>query len=44
MKNDGAKLSPCFSLNEDFSTGLTPMFNDEGELAVNNLPLINEGH
>ena len=43
MKNDGAKLSPCFSLNEDFSTGLTPMFNDEGELAVNNLPLINDG-
>jgi len=43
MKNDGVKLSPCFSLNEDFSTGLTPMFNDEGELAVNNLPLINEG-
>ena len=43
MKNNGAKLSPCFSLNEDFSTGLTPMFNDEGELAVNNLPLINDG-
>ena len=43
MKNDGEKLSPCFSLNEDFSTGLTPMFNDEGELAVNTLPLINDG-
>ena len=43
MKNDDVKLSPCFSLNEDFSTGLTPMFNDEGELAVKKLPLINDG-
>ena len=43
MKNDGVKLSPCFSLNEDFSTGLTPMFNDEGELTVKKLPLINDG-
>ena len=43
MKNDHVKLSPCFSLNEDFSTGLTPMFNDEGELAVAKLPLINDG-
>ncbi len=43
MKNDNVKLSPCFSLNEDFSTGLTPMFNDEGELAVSKLPLINDG-
>tara|TARA_B110000263_G_scaffold83979_1_gene73483 strand:- start:1166 stop:2488 length:1323 start_codon:yes stop_codon:yes gene_type:complete len=43
MKNDGVQLSPCFSLNEDFSTGLTPMFNDDGELATTNLPLINSG-
>jgi predicted Zn-dependent protease len=43
MKNDNVKLSPCFSLNEDFNTGLTPMFNDEGELAVKKLPLINDG-
>ncbi len=43
MKNENVKLSPCFSLNEDFSTGLTPMFNDEGELAVQKLPLINDG-
>ena len=43
MRNDNVKLSPCFTLNEDFSTGLTPMFNDEGELAVKNLPLINDG-
>ena len=43
MKNDNVKLSPCFSLNEDFSTGLTPMFNDEGELTVKKLPLINDG-
>ena len=43
MRNDKVTLSPCFNLNEDFSTGLTPMFNDEGELAVKNLPLINDG-
>ena len=43
MKHDNVQLSPCFTLNEDFSTGLTPMFNDEGELAVKNLPLINDG-
>ena len=43
MKNNEASLSPCFSLTEDFSTGLTPMFNDEGELAVSKLPLINNG-
>ena len=43
MKNKDELLSPCFSLNEDFSTGLTPMFNDDGELAVKNLPLINNG-
>jgi len=43
MKNESATLSPCFSLNEDFSTGLTPMFNDDGELAVTSLPLINNG-
>ena len=43
MKNNNANLSPCFSLSEDFSTGLTPMFNDDGELAVTRLPLINNG-
>lgn len=43
MKNENVKLSPCFSLNEDFSTGLTPMFNDDGELAAKKLPLINTG-
>ena len=43
MKNDKHSLSPCFSLNEDFSTGLTPMFNDDGELASKTLPLINKG-
>ena len=41
--NNNANLSPCFSLSEDFSTGLTPMFNDDGELAVTRLPLINNG-
>tara|TARA_B100000029_G_scaffold360782_1_gene353714 strand:- start:263 stop:1585 length:1323 start_codon:yes stop_codon:yes gene_type:complete len=43
MQSNNNQLSPCFSLNEDFSTGLTPMFNDNGELAHKNLPLINNG-
>tara|TARA_B100001750_G_scaffold208907_1_gene188218 strand:- start:113 stop:1435 length:1323 start_codon:yes stop_codon:yes gene_type:complete len=43
MKKEEQSLSPCFSLNEDFSTGLTPMFNDDGELAPKKLPLINNG-
>ena len=43
MKNDNHKLSPCFSIREDFTTGLTPMFNDDGELAPKTLPLINNG-
>jgi predicted Zn-dependent protease len=43
MKNEQQQLSPCFSLKEDFSTGLTPMFNDDGELAPTQLSLINNG-
>ncbi len=43
MKNENYNLSPCFSLSEDFTTGLTPMFNDDGELAPKTLPLINSG-
>jgi predicted Zn-dependent protease len=37
------KLSPKFSLTEDFSLGMTPRFNAKGEVAPNNLSLIENG-
>ena len=43
MKNEQAKLSPCFSLNEDFRTGLVPKFNGLGEISSETLPLIHNG-
>ena len=38
-----AKLSPCFSLTEDFSNGTVPRFNGTGEIAPEKLPLIIAG-
>ena len=43
MRKNNLKLSPCFSLHEDFSTGFVPSFNECGELSPEKLPLINEG-
>lgn len=37
------KLSSKFSLTEDFSIGMSPRFNDRGEVAPNLLPLIEKG-
>lgn len=37
------KLSPLFSLKEDFSLGLSPRFNDIGEVSAPMLPLIEKG-
>ncbi|MBC7538620.1 MAG: TldD/PmbA family protein [Bacteriovorax sp.] len=37
------KLSPKFSLAEDFSLGMSPRFNDRGEVAPSVLPLIENG-
>jgi predicted Zn-dependent protease len=37
------KLSPKFSLMEDFTLGLSPRFNDLGEVADMQLPLIVHG-
>lgn len=37
-------LSPLFSLEEDFSLGLSPRFNQLGELSENNIPLITQGN
>lgn len=36
-------LSPLVSLKEDFSQGLTPRFNEFGDIASLNIPLINQG-
>jgi predicted Zn-dependent protease len=37
------KLSPKFNLTEDFSLGLSPRFNDTGEVAPAHLPIIVNG-
>ncbi len=44
MRQNNVKLSPCFSLSEDFSTGLVPRFNGNGELAPEKLDLILSGN
>jgi len=43
MKEKQEKLSPCFSLKEDFSSGTVPRFNSAGEIADIELPLIING-
>ena len=43
LKNLEAKLSPCFSLSEDFSNGMVPRFNGMGEISPEKLPLIVAG-
>ncbi|MEA3288468.1 MAG: metallopeptidase TldD-related protein [Candidatus Marinimicrobia bacterium] len=43
MRNEGAKLSPHFTLSEDFSSGLSPRFNGNGEVAPETTVLINKG-
>lgn len=37
------ELSPAFSLKENFQRGLTPRFNEWGEMAAPELPLIENG-
>ena len=43
MRNQGAVLSPFFSLAEDFSNGMVPRFNDNGEMAPERIELITQG-
>lgn len=43
MRNQGATLSPLFSLAEDFSNGRVPRFNDNGEMAPERIELIAKG-
>jgi len=43
MRQEGLRLSPLLSLSEDFSSGLSPRFNGNGEVAPETTILINEG-
>ena len=43
LKQLEQKLSPCFTLTEDFSNGTVPRFNGMGEVAPEKLPLIVSG-
>lgn len=44
MLHDGEKtFSPKFNLSEDFSLGLTPKFNDRGEISPKELCLVKDG-
>lgn len=44
MRDGDAKLSPIFSLNEDFRSGLVPRFNERGEIAPEVLSIIEKGN
>lgn len=44
MRNEGTKLSPLFSLNEDFRSGLVPRFNERGEIAPEVISIIEKGN
>lgn len=43
MRKEGKKLSPLFSLDEDFRPGLVPRFNEGGEVAPELISIINNG-
>jgi len=43
MRNENITLSPLFSLAEDFSNGLVPGFNEQGEVSPQRIELIERG-
>ncbi len=43
MRYDDVRLSPKFSIYEDFSQGLCPQFNSDGEISSLEMPLIENG-
>jgi predicted Zn-dependent protease len=43
MRNEGIKLSPMFTFAEDFSNGLVPRFNEQGEVSGKHIELITHG-
>jgi len=44
MREEDSKLSPLFSLSEDFRPGLVPRFNERGEIAPEVLSIIEKGN
>jgi len=44
MREEDTKLSPLFSLSEDFRPGLVPRFNERGEIASEVLSIIENGN
>jgi len=43
IENEDVQLSEMFTLSEDFSLGLHPPFNNEGEVAASHMPIFNKG-
>ena len=43
MRHNDQRLSPIFTITEDFSSGLVPKFNSNGEISPESLPLISNG-
>jgi len=43
MRNEHMTLSPLFSFAEDFSNGLVPCFNEQGEVSPQRIELIQQG-
>ncbi len=43
MREEGVKLSPLFSLSEDFTAGRVPRFNDKAEVSPERIELIAQG-
>tara|TARA_B100000965_G_scaffold204366_1_gene170602 strand:+ start:224 stop:1546 length:1323 start_codon:yes stop_codon:yes gene_type:complete len=43
MRHDGVRLSPHFSVSEDFSSGMVPKFNSNGEVSPSLIPIIKSG-
>jgi|TARA_B110000438_G_C15812758_1_gene650444 predicted Zn-dependent protease len=43
MRHNDVRLSPKFSISEDFSSGMVPKFNSNGERGPESLPIISNG-
>ncbi len=43
LRTDERRLSPLFSLTEDFGLGVVPRFNGEGDVSPEQVPVISEG-
>ena len=43
MRHNDVRLSPKFTISEDFSSGMVPKFNSNGETGPESLPIISNG-